>query len=60
MSDRIKVDGIGGVFFRAKDPTGLARILADTGIEGLGTLGIFISALEEENLVNVLANTIYI
>lgn len=25
MSDRVKVDGIGGVFFRAKDPAGLAQ-----------------------------------
>ena len=39
----------------SQDPTVLGRILADTGIRGLGQMGLFINALEEENLVNVLA-----
>lgn len=39
----------------SQDPTGIGRFLLDSGIEGIGTLGVFINALEEENLVNVLA-----
>ena len=39
----------------SKDAIGLARILTDTGIRGIGTLGLFLNALEEENLVNILA-----
>lgn len=31
------------------------RIFKDSGIEAIGTIGLFINALEEENLVNVLA-----
>lgn len=38
-----------------QDPTGMARILAETGIRGIGQIGLFLNALEEENLVNVLA-----
>lgn len=39
----------------SQDPFGVGRILTDTGIAGFGTLGIFLSALEEENLLHVLA-----
>lgn len=39
----------------SKDPVALGRALFDTGISGLGTIGIFLEALEEENLVNILA-----
>lgn len=39
----------------SQDPTGTARLLAETGIRGLGQLGLFLNALEEENLVNILA-----
>ena len=37
------------------DPTGVASLLYNTGIAGLGTVGLVLNALEEENLVNVLA-----
>lgn len=46
---------IGSDIALSEDPIGLARILADTGIKGIGTLGLFLNALEEENLVNILA-----
>ena len=39
----------------SKDAIGIGSLLADTGIRGLGTLGLFLNALEEENLVNILA-----
>lgn len=39
----------------SQDPTGVGRFLADTGITGIGTVGLFLNALEEENLVNILA-----
>lgn len=39
----------------SQDPIGIGRLLADTGISGLGTIGIFLEALEEEDLVNILA-----
>jgi pilus assembly protein CpaC len=34
---------------------GLGGLFLDTGINGVGQLGVFLEALEEENLVNVLA-----
>lgn len=37
------------------DPAGIASLVYNSGINGLGTLGMVINALEEENLVNVLA-----
>ncbi|MEM7679469.1 MAG: type II and III secretion system protein family protein [Pseudomonadota bacterium] len=37
------------------DPVGVGRAILDTGINGIGTIGLFLNALEEENLVNVLA-----
>ena len=39
----------------SQDPTGTARILAETGLRGLGQVGLFLNALEEENLINILA-----
>ncbi|GJL85051.1 MAG: secretin [Micavibrio sp.] len=39
----------------SQDPTGIGRALIDTGIDGIGTLGLFLNALEEENMVNILA-----
>ncbi|MGB4056921.1 MAG: type II and III secretion system protein family protein [Alphaproteobacteria bacterium] len=39
----------------SQDPTGVGRILADSGIAGIGSIGVFLRALEEENLVHVLA-----
>ena len=37
------------------DPTGIASFLFDTGIDALGNVGFVLNALEEENLVNILA-----
>lgn len=39
----------------ANDPAATFRVLTDSGIFGIGTLGIFIDALEDEDLVSVLA-----
>ena len=44
----------GGVSL-SQDAMGLGRLLFDSGLEGIGTVGLFLDALEEENLVNVLA-----
>ncbi len=38
-----------------QDPIGAVNGFFDTGIDGIGTLGLFLAALEEENLINVLA-----
>src|SRR5690606_18747438 len=37
------------------DPVAAGRLLFDSGISGIGTIGLFLNALEEENLVNILA-----
>ena len=39
----------------SRDPLGVGSAFFDTGIGGIGSLGLFLSALEEENLINVLA-----
>lgn len=39
----------------SQDAVGTASAFLDSGINGIGTLGLFLSALEEENLINVLA-----
>ena len=39
----------------SQDPVGVGRAFFDTKTQGIGTLGVFLSALEEENLINVLA-----
>jgi pilus assembly protein CpaC len=39
----------------SQEAVGVGRILAETGIRGLGQIGIILNALEEENLVNILA-----
>lgn len=39
----------------SQEPAAFARGFLDTGLDGVGTLGLFINALEEENLINVLA-----
>ncbi len=38
-----------------QDPTGIGRILFDTGINGIGFLELAVRALEQENLLNILA-----
>ncbi len=49
--------GFGGAagLAASQDPAAFARGFLDTGLDGVGTLGLFINALEEENLINVLA-----
>lgn len=39
----------------SETPAALARLLRDTGINGLGTIEVLLQALEEENLLNTLA-----
>jgi len=36
-------------------PLAVGSFITDTGLNGIGDLGVFLSALEQENLVNVLA-----
>jgi len=38
-----------------QDPLLTARLVADTGLNGIGQLGLFLRALEQESLVNILA-----
>ncbi len=38
-----------------QDPTGIAKFFHDTGIEGIGDINVVLNALEDENLVNILA-----
>lgn len=47
--------GTGAGIALSQDPTGVGRLLLDSGIGGIGQIGLFLNALEEENLVNVLA-----
>ncbi|MCC6597242.1 MAG: type II and III secretion system protein family protein [Alphaproteobacteria bacterium] len=39
----------------SQEPTGVGRILAESGIRGLGQIELVLNALEEEKLINVLA-----
>jgi pilus assembly protein CpaC len=39
----------------SQEPTGVGRFLADTGIAGIGDIGVFLNALEDESLVHILA-----
>ena len=39
----------------SQDPVGVGRIIADTGLRGIGEIGLFLEALEQENLANILA-----
>ncbi|MGB0719726.1 MAG: type II and III secretion system protein family protein [Bdellovibrionales bacterium] len=39
----------------SQDPIGAARIIGDTGLRGIGQIGLFFEALEDENLANILA-----
>ncbi len=47
--------GTGAGIGLSRDPAGIGRILADTGISGIGDIGIFLRALEDESLVHILA-----
>lgn len=45
----------GGAMGLSGDEVLLGRALVETGLRGVGTLGFFLNALEEQNLINVLA-----
>ncbi len=45
----------GGATALANDPAASVRILKDTGIAGVGLLGFYINALEQEDFVSILA-----
>jgi pilus assembly protein CpaC len=47
--------GAGPGLALSQDAIGIGRGFIDTGVDGIGSLGLFLSALEEQNLVNVLA-----
>lgn len=39
----------------SQEPTGIGRILAESGIRGIGQIELILNALEEQNMVNILA-----
>lgn len=45
----------GGAFGLSGDEVAIGRALVETGLRGVGTLGFFLNALEEQDLINVLA-----
>lgn len=47
--------GAGTGLTLSQDPIGVGGLFLDSKIRGLGQLGLFLEALEEENLINVLA-----
>lgn len=47
--------GAGAGLALSQDPYGIGGLFLDSKVRGLGQLGLFLEALEEENLVNVLA-----
>ncbi len=49
--------GLGGAagLSLSQDAIGSAGAFLDTGLDGIGAIGLFLSALDEENLINVLA-----
>lgn len=47
--------GAGSGWGMSQDPVGVASGFVDTKLDGVGVLGLFLSALEDENLINVLA-----
>lgn len=46
---------LGSAVALSQDPLAVGRALFDSGISGIGTVGLFLDALEEQNLVNILA-----
>lgn len=52
--DSIRLGGGGGLGL-SQDAVGTARSFFDTGLDGIGIVGLMLEALEEENLINVLA-----
>lgn len=47
--------GSGGGIALSQDPVGVAGALVESGIRGLGQIALTLNALEEQNLVNILA-----
>lgn len=47
--------GTGAGLALSGDAVGMASLIADTGLRGIGDIGLFLNALEEEDLVNTLA-----
>lgn len=45
----------GGGIALSNDPSGILSGIVDSGVNGLGTIGLELNALEERNLINVLA-----
>lgn len=52
--DAIRIGGGAGLAL-TQEPIGTARGFFDTGLEGVGILGLKLDALEQEDLINVLA-----
>ncbi|MBK9586703.1 MAG: type II and III secretion system protein family protein [Alphaproteobacteria bacterium] len=53
-TDALQFGGADGLSL-SQDAIGAAGLLFDSGLKGIGEIGIFLDALEEQNLVNVLA-----
>ncbi len=53
-TDAIQFGGAEGLAL-SQDAIGTAGLLFDTGLKGIGQIGLFLDALEEQNLINVLA-----
>lgn len=47
--------GAGAGLALSQDPVASARAILDSGIGGIGAIGLFLNALEEENMINILA-----
>lgn len=52
--DALRVGGGAGLAL-TQEPIGTARAFFDTGLDGVGILGLKLDALEQENLINILA-----
>ncbi len=52
--DSVRFGGSGALSL-SQDAVGISRTFFDTGINGVGIVGLMLEALEEENLINVLA-----
>ena len=53
-TDALQLGGAEGLTL-SQDAIGTAGLLFDTGLKGIGQVGLFLDALEEEGLINVLA-----
>ena len=46
---------LGSAISPSQTPAAVGRIIGDTGISGIGQIGLFLEALEDESLANILA-----